>query len=953
MIKKYCKLLSVLVVTVVLFLSVNNYITAKPVKSDEVKLDLLVGKDNWFLMEPLTESWKIHGISLLLESDNYKSKNPMEIKVYQILQSTISLNSLIINEVMEVKVFPKDLNRKRYYTVFFGDHEYKEKKYKSFLAEPTDRFVVNIKVKQAVSIYLASDSKDKSNKVIEQNKLLIKNFASVKKDTELNNNAYIKWVTAPIWGHIAGTILSAMEKPYNFITPFIYLILYVIIAIIILGFVFYGKNLFLDIEKFNIFKVILTTNVILVMLYFATVCTGFIGGDNYEIQLAQYLYQDVHFPGYPIMIFLGYWFGKLMPVGNFMYKANLFGVFCSSIGISFFAGALYNYTKHKTSAMLIALVMATTQTVWNYSVVAQDYSVSILFQCLILFAIINLQNESDYKSYFNLIVFAFLAPIAHMTNAMSSLFIMILATIWYWKTHRFNLKKIVDIVLSLSLVFIVLYTPLILKESPNYYARVVFKTKEEITINRNNLKIFFGYITGNAPQMKASNGFVNLVKNAGIMPTIRSHFHTYRKLLNYGYGYLYAIIGGLGLFILLIYKKSSIITWYLLIALFSNILFSCTDISYLKLPKGDNILTGHQLPSIIILSFSIVGIVISILRKRIIEEQKVRNKLQYLWIFVKKNNMKIFLVFLVTSISWNIIINYRLCDYRSRDDWEKMMSFYRNELIPGTTVRTHMYEEHVLGIFHRLEYTRRDTGDDRFSGCLSSQTISLNSEYVLPAFLDSKNREKESSMFYITDKEIDKYFNLVPVFTKYHLRFILGDIANLQLYQGFKDRQLYYALPKRTMAGVNPSWQEITAVNYNKYKSIFINNWEATPLGIRPNDIGWVSNILIYKPKRKKIKQVVMRFVVTLNPENKPGNINKVDMAFYLNNVVIKERRVMSGRKEEIRIEVPVSELSRQYNFLSVVPFYNGVNCWYPTPLYPLPKGEYPYLIESFSIIEQ
>ncbi|MDD5687499.1 MAG: DUF2723 domain-containing protein [Elusimicrobia bacterium] len=779
------------------------------------------------------------------------------------------------------------------------------------------------------------------------------------------NNAYIKWVTSPMWGNLAGIILSDIEKPYNFIMPFIYLLLFEIIAIAILGFMFYGKRLIREKEKRDIFSVILITGFITAILYFATVCTGFLGGDNYEIQMAQYLYKDVHFPGYPIMILLGYWFGKLMPVGNYMYKANLFAVFCSSIGISFFAGALYNYTKHKASSILIALIMATTQTIWNYSVVAQDYSVSILFQCLLLFAIVNIQEEPTYKSYFNLIVIAFLAPIAHMTNAIGSLFIMGLTTIWFWRTHRFNIKKILYIVLSLSTIIIILYTPLALIENPTNYAQIVKYTDwknqfvekntgyENIVISTNSLKIFSGYITGNGPGTNRRSGIIGKFSEKGISYIIIKGFSGYLRILGYGYGYMLIFISVLGLLLLLVYKKRNMIIWYLLFTFIGNIIFNCTEFFYYEFKYLDYALTAHQLPSIIILSFSIVGIVIYFLRNQLMKEQKVRNKLQYLWIFMKKNNMKIFMVFLVALFFWNTIKNYRLCNFRSRDDWEKMMSFYRNELIPGTTIRTHMYEEHVLGVFHRLDYTRRDTGDDRFSGCLSSQTISLNSDIVLPAFLDTKNRAKESSMFYITDKEIDKYFNLVPIPTKYHLRFIMGDIANLQLYHGFKDRQLYYALPKATAVGVNPVGQEITTANFNKNKNIFINNWEATPLGIRSNYIGWISNILIYRPKREKVKQVVMKLIMTLNPENKPGcNINKVDLAFYLNNVVIKERRVMSGKKEEITIEIPVSELSRRYNFLSIVPFYNGVNCWYPTPLYPLPKGEYPYLIKSLRVDE-
>jgi len=225
MIKKNCNVLCFLVNLFILLLFEYNYIIANPIKNDEVKLDLSVNKDNWFIMEPLTESWKIHGVSLLLESDKYKPKNPIEIKVYQIWQSTVSLDNLTLKEVRTVKVYPKDLNKKRYYTIFFRDYNHKKKKYIPFSIEDVkDRYIVNVRVKQKAFVYLATNSSDKFTFTLDKNVKQI-----------VHNNAYIKWVTVPTWGMFAGTILSAMEKPYKFITPFFYLLLFEIIAVIIIG----------------------------------------------------------------------------------------------------------------------------------------------------------------------------------------------------------------------------------------------------------------------------------------------------------------------------------------------------------------------------------------------------------------------------------------------------------------------------------------------------------------------------------------------------------------------------------------------------------------------------------------------------------------------------------------------------------------------------------------------
>ena len=55
MIKKNCNVLCFLVNLFILLLFEYNYIIANPIKNDEVKLDLSVNKDNWFIIDILTK----------------------------------------------------------------------------------------------------------------------------------------------------------------------------------------------------------------------------------------------------------------------------------------------------------------------------------------------------------------------------------------------------------------------------------------------------------------------------------------------------------------------------------------------------------------------------------------------------------------------------------------------------------------------------------------------------------------------------------------------------------------------------------------------------------------------------------------------------------------------------------------------------------------------------------
>jgi hypothetical protein len=586
-------------------------------------LNLVPLEKYWFAVPPPQVDVRAYGISFALSSDKCTWSDPIDFTLYQIDKQT--KEKYEVSEVFKTRIYPRDIDKFRFYNVFFVKDldEVDSGPQKIFLDVAKGKQCLMTLTTSAPMRFHFQGAICKAGVKIEGPAGLFP--GETRGNVELYTNGLIRLISDPFGSAHTGVPISGLESPPG-ILAFLASIALVCLVVILILFIVPGQAVFSEQWRQLAILVVGTSSVIFI-LYFITAAPEFLSGDTNEMQVSWYLYQDVHFPGYPLGLLLGHLYQKIFPFGNFMYKANLFAATCSAIGVGFFAGAIYLLTKHKTSAVLISLVMATTQTIWNYSVVAQNYSVSILFQCLLLFAIVNLQKHPTYPSFFKVIIFAFLAPIAHMTNAPGAIVIILTATVWYWRTHRFQLFKITKIILSLGLIVVILYSPLLLMKSPRNYPPVISKSSDHnlLTFNKNNFYTFLNFITGdNSPhkeKIPRRSGIINTVKTQGIFVILRNQSLRYLKLLGFGYGYLFAVMGGMGLVFLLIYKKKELITWYLAFTLIGNYIFNCSELAfYSSCPGGlhpeDYVLTTHQIPSIIILSFAMVGVILFITMKR-------------------------------------------------------------------------------------------------------------------------------------------------------------------------------------------------------------------------------------------------------------------------------------------------------------------------------------------------
>jgi len=185
----------------------------------------------------------------------------------------------------------------------------------------------------------------------------------------------------------------------------------------------------------------------------------------------------------------------------------------------------------------------------------------------------------------------------------------------YWRIHRFNFYKFSRILLCLTAIFIILYSPLFFKKNPTNYPPVFVQDSQGKTIfDRNNVTTFFRYITGDTPGKERRSGIVKVIKENGVVGVFKKSFFRALAVLNYGYGYFFMIIGILGFILFFILKIKSILSWYLFFTIAGNMFLNCCEL-ILYQGLDDYGLTMHQLPMIIALSFAISGIFLFLSRK--------------------------------------------------------------------------------------------------------------------------------------------------------------------------------------------------------------------------------------------------------------------------------------------------------------------------------------------------
>jgi len=133
-------------------------------------------------------------------------------------------------------------------------------------------------------------------------------------------------------------------------------------------------------------------------LYLRTLAPGVLGGDSGEFQFAAWLGGFVHPTGYPLYLMLAYLWSHLLPFHDPAWRINAFSAACGALAVALIVplvGRILEPAKAGPTApraglmatwlgMLAALTFACTATFWSQAVVAEVYTLNVLFVVAVL-----------------------------------------------------------------------------------------------------------------------------------------------------------------------------------------------------------------------------------------------------------------------------------------------------------------------------------------------------------------------------------------------------------------------------------------------------------------------------------------------------------------------------------------------------------------------------------------
>ena len=102
-------------------------------------------------------------------------------------------------------------------------------------------------------------------------------------------------------------------------------------------------------------------------------------GDTVKFQFVGHVLGTPHGPGYPTYVVLNHWFTGLLPFGSVALKANLLSSVFSILASLVLLGTLSQLGIRGLIATVTTMSFGLGLTVWSQSVVAEVYSLNLLF----------------------------------------------------------------------------------------------------------------------------------------------------------------------------------------------------------------------------------------------------------------------------------------------------------------------------------------------------------------------------------------------------------------------------------------------------------------------------------------------------------------------------------------------------------------------------------------------
>lgn len=572
-------------------------VSAKSFAKDSL---LAKSSDIEFIMAGIDAAMPVYGISALMECADCKGRNSIDV---------------IISETS-----PNGEKRKIHqYSVYFSD-ELDKRFYSLFSFEPKAAISENLEKPIQISPENTYSLRLLSNAEISYfTDEMVVNTSGEQLDKSFRSTL-VKWIAQPYTGTPFGSPLNTIDRSYSEVSSFFLSLLIVVLLVTFLLFLGYRRNIF-SANSRSIVGVACGTASMAFLLYFITLCTDHPGGDSREFQLAQLAFRELHQPGDPLLAMAAALFGKLFPFGNFMYKGHLLAAILASSSIGIFSASISLFSRSHIIAVFSAAVLATGTSFWNYGVIAQNYSMSALFQALMLFYVFLVKDLPNRYNFTLSFVAAFLMLTTHPTNAYWVFFcaLTILPNVFLLKDRVYSLVTAVAITAA---VILVVYLPYVFfVPNPGYYQSifVYLNDKREVVqagadysyvaFSEQGFHSFIRYLLGNSENQSWTSGIAAIAGSSGIVTLLKQEWMNPLRVVIFGFGLIPAALGLFGMVRLFILRGAQLSAIGLALTLMLNFVFLVCEILYFKVGYVE-IFSVHAFPIYFVLSIGIAALML-------------------------------------------------------------------------------------------------------------------------------------------------------------------------------------------------------------------------------------------------------------------------------------------------------------------------------------------------------
>jgi len=156
-------------------------------------------------------------------------------------------------------------------------------------------------------------------------------------------------------------------------------------------------------------------------------------GDVAKFQFVGRVLGTPHISGYPTYLILNHFFTKLFPIGSLAYKANLLSaIFSIASSLFLFRILKVIFNLENGIAFIASLIFGLTPTLWSQSIVAEVYTLHILFVSTVFYFLLKWNKTREDRNF--LIACAFYA--FSFGNHLTAIVLLPAIVYFVWATDK-------------------------------------------------------------------------------------------------------------------------------------------------------------------------------------------------------------------------------------------------------------------------------------------------------------------------------------------------------------------------------------------------------------------------------------------------------------------------------------------------------------------------------------